>query len=64
MREEAGLTQADLAARLNLHQSFVSKYEAGERRVDLYEASLIGRALGSSLVALATRLAVIWDVDA
>ena len=37
LRLQAGLTQAELANRLNLPQSFVSKYEAGERRLDLFE---------------------------
>jgi transcriptional regulator with XRE-family HTH domain len=37
IREEAGLRQVDLAERLNRHQSFVSKYETGERRLDLVE---------------------------
>ena len=36
-RERAGLTQAELAARLNRAQSFVSKYEKGERRLDVVE---------------------------
>ena len=37
LREEAGLTQADVAGRLGEPQSFVSKYESGERRLDLVE---------------------------
>lgn len=36
-RERAGLTQADVAARLKRAQSFVSKYEQGERRLDVVE---------------------------
>lgn len=36
-RHEAGLTQAQVAARLGKPQSFVSKSEAGERRVDAVE---------------------------
>jgi transcriptional regulator with XRE-family HTH domain len=49
-RENAGLTQADVAKRLGKPQSYVSKCEAGERRVDVVElaafARLYGRALG------------------
>jgi hypothetical protein len=33
----AGLTQVDAARGLRRHQSFVSKCEAGERRVDVIE---------------------------
>ncbi|GAA5172374.1 helix-turn-helix transcriptional regulator [Viridibacterium curvum] len=36
-REKSGLTQIEVAAKLNKPQSFVSKYERGERRVDFTE---------------------------
>jgi transcriptional regulator with XRE-family HTH domain len=36
-RTEAKLTQAQVAARLRRPQSFVSKCESGERRVDVVE---------------------------
>ena len=36
-RTEAGLTQADVARYLGKPQSFVSKCESGERRVDVVE---------------------------
>ena len=39
-REEAGLTQEQLAMRLGESQSFVSKVERGERRLD-HRAALI-----------------------
>ena len=34
-RHEAGMTQEELAARLHTTQSFVSKCERGERRIDI-----------------------------
>jgi transcriptional regulator with XRE-family HTH domain len=36
-RSKAGLTQQDVADRLGRPQSFVSKYESGERRLDVVE---------------------------
>lgn len=51
-RAKAGLSQADLAQKLGRSQSFVSKYEAGELRLDLVELNMICRALGKSLLSL------------
>jgi transcriptional regulator with XRE-family HTH domain len=52
-REEAGLTQVRVAEKLHRPQSFVSKCESGERRVDIVElqefASIYGKAIGSFL---------------
>ena len=36
-RKQAGLTQHELARRLKRPQSFVAKYEGGERRMDVVE---------------------------
>jgi transcriptional regulator with XRE-family HTH domain len=49
VRTEAGLRQEDLADKLKQSQSFVSKYESGERRLDLLELKQICRAVGLSL---------------
>jgi len=48
-REKAGVTQVELAAKLGVPQSFVSKVESGERRVDLIELQAICKAMGISL---------------
>ena len=56
VRLDAGLTQADLAGRLGQAQSFVSKYESGERRLDLLEVRQVCRALGMSLRDFVRRL--------
>lgn len=52
VRIAAGLTQSDLAKRLGQPQSFVSKYESGERLLDLVELRRICKAVGISLVDL------------
>lgn len=51
-RKQAGLTQHELAHRLQRPQSFVAKYEGGERRVDVVEFVAIVRAIGADPVAL------------
>jgi transcriptional regulator with XRE-family HTH domain len=48
-RENAGLTQEDLAGRLSATQSFVSKCERGERRLDIIELRYWCDAIGLSL---------------
>lgn len=46
-RNEAGLTQDDVARVLKRPQSFVSKYESGERRLDVIEFIEVAQALGA-----------------
>lgn len=45
-REQAGLTQVEAASRLGKHQSFVSKCETGERRVDFVELLALSKLYG------------------
>lgn len=49
LRIAAGLKQAELADRLGEPQSFVSKYESGERRLDLVELRTILFQLDTNL---------------
>ena len=49
VREEADLRQIDVAQRLKQPQSFVSKYESGERRLDLLELELVCEACDTNL---------------
>lgn len=51
-RKDADLTQQELANRLDRPQSYVSKYERGERRLDVLEFVDIADALGSDACAL------------
>lgn len=46
-RKRAGLKQVDVAAALGRPQSFVSKYESGERRLDVVEFIDIAEAIGT-----------------
>lgn len=55
LRLGAGLRQEDLALRLNEPQSFVSKYESGERRLDLIELRQVCQAVGVTLRELIER---------
>jgi cyanate lyase len=46
-RKKAGLTQQEVADTLGRPQSFVAKYEGGERRLDVVEFLHVAEALGS-----------------
>lgn len=48
-RESAGLTQVDIAERLDETQSYVSKCERGDRRVDLVQLRHFCKAIGITL---------------
>jgi transcriptional regulator with XRE-family HTH domain len=51
LRLDAGLTQTAVARKLRRPQSFVSKYESGQRRLDLVELKAVCEALGTDLVS-------------
>ena len=46
LRKGAGLTQTDLARQLGKPQSFVAKYENGERELSFAEAVYVSMAIG------------------
>jgi len=50
LRQEAGLTQVEMAQALGKPQPFVSYYESGARRLDLLELRQVCEVLGISLV--------------
>lgn len=56
LRREAGLTQVDVAERLDVPQSFVSKYESGERRLDVIELRHVAAAIGTTLEVIVESL--------
>lgn len=47
-RSRAGVSQSALAEKLGRKQQFVSKYESGERRLDLIEFIDVAKALEMS----------------
>lgn len=53
LRSAKNLTQSQLAESLGLPQSYVSKYETGERRLDFVETATVCVALGIKLTAFA-----------
>jgi len=55
VRIDAGLRQEDLADKLGQPQSFVSRCESGERRVDVLELREICEALGTTLADFVRR---------
>ena len=55
-RVEAGLTQSKLATRLGTDQTFISKYESGERRLDILELREVCQVIGLDFVAFIRRL--------
>lgn len=56
VREEASMTQVELADVLNKTQSFVSKVERGETRLDIIQLRTLLVALGVTLPEFAARL--------
>ncbi len=55
VRIDAGLSQEEVAAKLGRPQSYVSKYETAERRLDLVQMREVCIALGARLVAIVER---------
>lgn len=56
IRQDKGLRQVELAARLGVPQSFVSKYESGDRRLDILELRQVCDAIGISLAEFIRKL--------
>ncbi|MHA7774688.1 helix-turn-helix domain-containing protein [Roseibium sp. M-1] len=56
LRKAAGLTQEQLASKLGKPQSFVAKYEGGERRLDLVEFLDVAEAIGSDPIHILKKL--------
>ena len=55
-RETSGLTQVEVASQLGRPQSFVAKYEGGQRRLDLIETLQVCEVLGIDPTKLISEL--------
>ncbi len=60
-RVTAGLTQTELAARLGRPQSYVAKYEGGERRLDVVEFVEVTQAIGCDPAGIIAVLQAVLD---
>lgn len=49
LRKKSALRQVEMAKQLDVPQSFVSKYESGERNLDILELRQICQVMGISL---------------
>ena len=49
IRQDKGVRQIELAEKLGVPQSFISKYESGHRQLDILELRQICQAIGISL---------------
>jgi transcriptional regulator with XRE-family HTH domain len=56
LRKDRHLTQTQMAKRLNKPQSFVAKYERGERRLSVIEFIDVVRAIGADPCAVVRQL--------
>ncbi len=58
-RREARLTQTEVAAKFGTHASFISKVEAGERRIDVVELAEFCRLYGVPLATFLARVGLV-----
>ncbi|MEP2120683.1 MAG: helix-turn-helix transcriptional regulator [Bauldia litoralis] len=64
-RLDAGLTQQQVVDRLGRkHQSFVAKYEAGDRRLDVIEFIEVARVIETDPLVLMKKLIAASDIEA
>ncbi len=60
VRKKAGITQQELAKKLGKNQSYISKYENSERRLDMIEVIAIMKAMDSNPVELMDNILKEW----
>ena len=62
-RLDAGVSQTALAGLLDKPQSYVSKYEMGERRLDIVELIDVAAAIGCPVVDIVEELLVVGSSE-
>jgi transcriptional regulator with XRE-family HTH domain len=55
-RQQSGISQVELAKRLKVTQSFVSKVERGDRRLDIVQLRTLLDVYGTSLLDFVKRM--------
>jgi ribosome-binding protein aMBF1 (putative translation factor) len=60
-RKKAGIRQADLARWLGKTQTFVARFEAGQRRIDIVELIALCRIIGIDSVKVHRKLLKVED---
>jgi transcriptional regulator with XRE-family HTH domain len=61
MRKDAGMTQRELAAKLQREHSFVWRIESGERRLDVLEFNWVCQALNRDASEVYSQMADRWS---
>lgn len=59
-RKKSGITQQQLAKKLGKNQSYISKYENAERRLDIIEVIAISKAINFNPVELMNDMLKSW----
>lgn len=60
-RKQAGIRQAELARRVGKTQTFVTRFEAGQRRIDAIELLALCRIIGIDPVKMVRKLLKVED---
>lgn len=63
IRREQGITQVELAKKLGVPQSFISKVETGERSLRVYEQFVYADALGITVETLVRKLGAVLSSE-
>ena len=63
IREEKGVTQEELALKLGVKQTIISKIETCERRLDIIELRKICKALNISLIDFVNNIETVLSND-